>query len=367
MIKSYSLYGQARWKILPTLELAGGARWTDETRRQLQSLLFPALPFTTPTPRIHSSRVSPEVTLTYKPTPDLTLFAAYKKGNKSGSFSIATPVQPTPAPPAQPLDNSFGDESVSGFEGGIKGRLLDRQLNFSLTGYDYKYRGLQVGAIEPSVGILQNIRTVNAGLGRAYGAELELNYHPRAIDGLNVNTSLDWNHTRFIVLNNIPCYGGQEVSEGCNQQFNAATGLYFAQDASGLPFIRAPRWQTNFGLDYELPIGKYKLIFSNSNHYSSRYLTDLGMDYFQKGFIKSDISLTLQGPSDRWEIAVIGKNVTEKLTASACNNSNVANGLVLGGQVTGGTTRGPAGVDEVGCYMDPGRELWLRVTFRPFS
>jgi hypothetical protein len=40
---------------------------------------------------------------------------------------------------------------------------------------------------------------------------------------------------------------------------------------------------------------------------------------------------------------------------------------VLGGEVTGGTTRGPAGVDEYGCYMYRGRELWVRVTVRPFN
>ena len=40
---------------------------------------------------------------------------------------------------------------------------------------------------------------------------------------------------------------------------------------------------------------------------------------------------------------------------------------VLGGVVTGGTVRGPAGVDELVCYMDRGRELWVRLTFRPYN
>lgn len=28
---------------------------------------------------------------------------------------------------------------------------------------------------------------------------------------------------------------------------------------------------------------------------------------------------------------------------------------------------GPAGVDAIGCYMDRGREVWLRVTVKPFN
>src|SRR5690606_18880330 len=31
-IKTYSLFGQARWQLTPQVELAAGARWNDETR-----------------------------------------------------------------------------------------------------------------------------------------------------------------------------------------------------------------------------------------------------------------------------------------------------------------------------------------------
>jgi iron complex outermembrane receptor protein len=202
-----------------------------------------------------------------------------------------------------------------------------------------------------------------------YGAEFELNYSPDTIEGLALHGVVDWTHARFNQLDNTPCYGGQTIAMGCNQQFDTTTGLYFAQDASGSRFIRAPDWQVNLGFDYELPVGSdIKLIISNNNHYSSKYLTAIGFrpDYFQDGFFKSDLGLTLQGANDRWEVAVIGKNITDRHTTSNCNNTNAAAGL-LGGQVTGGTTSGPAGIDEVGCYMDPGRELWLRVTLRPFN
>jgi hypothetical protein len=79
------------------------------------------------------------------------------------------------------------------------------------------------------------------------------------------------------------------------------------------------------------------------------------------------MNLTLKGKDDRWEVAFIGKNLTNIITTGGCTNGNSANGVSLGGFVTGGTTRGPAGVDEVSCYLDRGRSVWLRFTVRPFN
>jgi hypothetical protein len=76
--------------------------------------------------------------------------------------------------------------------------------------------------------------------------------------------------------------------------------------------------------------------------------------------------LTLQGPRDRWEVALIGKNLNNALTSGNCTNANVQ-GDLLPDEITGTNLRGPAGVDEIGCWMDRGREVWLRVTFKPFN
>jgi iron complex outermembrane receptor protein len=388
-IRTYSAFGQARYKIVPQVEIAAGVRVTSETRRQnpylftslttLGQIASGALPASyaggfapaIPSPSIDSVRTSPEATITWKPTENLNIFGSYKIAYKSGSFSIATPptLESTSGTPVW-LDNSFGDEKVSGFEAGIKGRLFNRQLNFTLAGFDYKYVGLQVGGIEPSVGTLPVIRTVNAGAGRSKGIEFEAHLTPRyAIPGLTLNGAVNYTHARFSVLNNIPCYGGQTIAQGCNQQFDPGTGLFFAQDLSGAPFLRAPDWNGNFGFEYEIPLPHaWKLIVSNNNYYTTKFLTtpDIGSEFYQKGYIKFDASLTLQGKDDRWEVSLIGKNLSREYTGTNCSPSNFQNGL-LGGEITGGTGRGPAGRDEVLCYMDPGRELWVRLTIRPFG
>lgn len=400
-ITTWSAFGQLRYKVVPEIELAGGLRVSNETRRE-NPFLYPSLTLLggiatgevpasaingynppMPNPRVNSTRVSPEFTVTWRPTPDFNVFASYKIAYKSGSFSIATP--PTRQGVNTYLDNSFGDEKVSGFEGGIKGRAMNGQFNFSLAGFRYTYKGLQVGGIEPTVGSLPVIRTVNAGSGRSYGVDAEAHLSPAGMPGLTLNAAVNYLHARFIRLNNIPCYGGQTVDAGCNQEFAAALdqanprpgsilvngvwGNYFAQDLSGAPFLRAPKWSGNFGFDYEMHLGsKLDLIFTNNNFFTSRFLAGPGLrsDFWQGGYIKLDAGITLKSSNDRWELAFIGKNLTKKYTASNCSPSNFQAGL-LGQEYTGGTTAGPAGTDEMLCYMDPGRELWVRLTLRPFG
>jgi len=374
-IKTYSLFGQLRWKLSEQLELAGGARWNDETRRQDVFDYLTNSAVTVAVPRIHASNVSPEVTLTYTPTDDLTLFGSYKRGYKSGSFSIATV-------PRAGANNAFGDERVEGVEAGLKARLLDRSLLLNLAAYDYRYKGLQVGGIEPAANGVPTIRTVNAGSARTYGIDFDATFRPRSIEGLGLNASLNWNHGRYRKLDNVPCYTGQTIAQGCTNfpdprptAVDPLTGeqLFTAQDLSGTPLIRAPEWQATFGFDYSFDLGtSRKMTVTNSNQYSSRFVTFLAVgrpdeDNYQGGFVKSDLSLALADRDDRWEVAAIAKNIGDKITSSFCSGTNFAGGTFLGAPITGGTTSGPAGYAEKGCNTERGRSVWLRLTLRPFN
>jgi iron complex outermembrane receptor protein len=371
-IETWSMFGQIRWRIVPQLELAGGARWTDETRNvrvvnnPTNTTYLPAVN------RLRASNIAPEFTLTYRPTEDLTLFGAYKIGYKSGSFGIG--IAPGPAE-----DKSFGDERVEGGEIGLKTRLADRQVLLNIAAYDYRYKGLQVGAVENSTTI-PITKTVNAGSARTYGIDFDVSFRPRAIEGLGLNAAINWNHGRYGRLDNIPCYAGQTVAQGCNRipdprptERDPVTGaqLFTAQDVSGTRLIRSPDWQATFGFDYEFPVGRnLKLTFANSNQFSSRFVTYLAVgrpndDNYQGKFVKSDLSLSLADQDDRYELALIGKNITDKITSASCSAANLMGGSLLGSPITGGTVSGPAGWSEVGCNTERGRSVWLRATFRP--
>ena len=357
-IKSYSAFGQLRWKPTETIELAGGVRWTDEKRSDtaFNRTLRVAVP------KISSNNLSPEFTLTYTPTEDLTLFGSLKQGYKSGSYTITVPVNPG-------QDNSFGDEKVQGGELGLKSRLMDRQLRLNLAGYYYIYKGLQVGANEPAQNGIPIIRTLNAGKAKVYGIDFDFVYSPDATPGLSLNGAINWNHARFTRLDNVPCYGGQTIAAGCDQLPNPNTGLFTSQDLSGTRLVRAPDWQATVGANYETTISdSHKVVLGIDAQYSSRYPTNLSLrpQRYQKGYALLNANVSFGATDESWQLSLIGNNITNKITYGSCTNLNYANSN-LGGLITGGTGVGPAGTDEINCNMRPGRELWLRLTLRPMG
>lgn len=362
-IRTYSAYGQLRWDIVRRLEFAAGLRYTDEKRTESPFNYLTHQPTPVPVSELNPKRYSPEVTLTYKPTDEMTLFGAWKKAFKSGSFSIATPAVANE-------NNSFGDEKVNGGELGVKSLWFDRQLALNLAAFYYTYDGLQVGVISPPQAGVPVIQTLNAATARTYGVDLDGRYQPAAVPRLGINYAMQWNVGSYTNFTNAPCWGGQTVALGCNQAFNPAVGGYTAQNLSGTPLIRAPRWSGSVGFDYEIPLQSgYALLLANSTQFSSTYVTYLAVgrpnnDNFQGAFAKVDLSAALRSPADRWEVAVVGKNLNDKITSGNCTASPFLTEVVA--NPSGMQTPSPIGIDPANCFLDPGREVWLRVTLKPF-
>jgi hypothetical protein len=108
------------------------------------------------------------------------------------------------------------------------------------------------------------------------------------------------------------------------------------------------------------------LDFGAGANYMDEYVTTL-VDlpgYEQESFVKFDANIALRGKDDAWELALIGSNLGDELTRGWCVNSNVQNGTVFGGQVSGAALPGPAGDDEAVCMIERGREVWARLSVR---
>jgi outer membrane receptor protein involved in Fe transport len=362
-ISSVSMFGQLNWKITPELELSPGGRWTHEVRDHRQYNFNPANGPVGQSvlldPRLDSSNFSPEVTLTYKPNADLTLFGSYKTGFKSGSFNGVIFLSPT-------TPGSFGDEKVKGGEIGLKSRLFDRQLTLNAAAYYYRYSNLQVGANEIQ-GTTLILRTLNAASANVKGIDFDATFAPRSVPGLRLSAAINYNHARYASFPNAPCGNGQTIGQGCNQLLNPVTGRFTSQDLAGRPLVRAPEWMGSFGVDYDMPVGHdMKLSVGALGSFSSSYLLNLidQPGFYQSGYMKVGANITLHGRDDRWEFALIGNNLTNRITSANCFNSNSQNGVFFGGQIAGAATGGPAGLDEAACVAERGREVWVRATIR---
>ena len=300
--------------------------------------------------------------MAWKPTPDITVYGAYKSAYKSGGFSNSGILSPS----AGLADFEFEPEKAKGFEAGIKSMLLDRQLRLNLTAFSFKYDNLQLDFFRSDIFAFT---TINAGSARTKGLELEFEIAPRALDGFNLHGSVNYTRARYGDAPGAPCWAGQTRAQGCNLVYVAATDssrpfnpaidtVANRQNLKGLPTANAPEWTGNLGASYEaLFESGAKLAFALDARYSSSYLaTAFGNPYTrQKRYISLDGSISFTSADEHWQFQLIGKNLTNRWYA-------------IGGvdaPNTGSGTGSTAGVlaDQIGFASLP-RTVQAQVTFR---
>ena len=381
-IETISAFGQVIYDVTDTLEIAAGVRYTDE-ERSLSSFdnglfltmvgpVFGPGNVTNAVTENNADNWSPEATITWRPNENLTLFAAYKEGFKSGSFNVDQ---------ATPLDRSYDEETAEGFEIGAKTLFLDGALNINAAAYSYKYDDLQVSrTVNAPGGTGTLLQVVNAASADVQGFEIDASYSPPQIEGLTIYGGVNYNKGEFDDFAGAVCYGGQTVSLGCNQDFSAFAnavgpgvflGGFTSQDLSGRQLPRSPEWSANFGFDLDRPLGNTGLNFGLSS--TTSYTDDMVLDSsynprtFQDSYFKTSASLRLYPENESWEIAFIGNNLGDEITASTCFSGPF--------DQAGGIVPNPSGLpinpiiagstDNAACFAEPGRELWLRLTVRP--
>lgn len=359
--ETWAAYGQLIWKILPTLEATAGARYTHETKSSFftQPYVNPALTGIFRPQSAAANGVltadqtfndwSPDVTLSWKPTSDILVYGAYKTAYKSGGFSNSA-INSSLVTVNPVADFAFNPERGRGFEAGIKTTLFDRQLRANLTLYSYKYTDLQIDFFNSQVFAYV---TYNAGAARSKGAELELEYAPRAVPGLSLHGTLNYNRARYIDFI-APCWSGQSIAAGCSLRVNGIE----QQDLSGTPTSAAPEWTATAGVSYETEIGRNLKIGGNlDTRTSSSYLGSSFGDPFtrQDAYAVVDAGIRIGAQNDRWQLAVIGKNLTNKFYFIGGGTAP----LTGAGTGTNAATRG----DIIG-YGSMPRTVRMQVTVR---
>lgn len=343
---AYSVFGSVSVKPIDQIEISGGARYSYERKRYAPTLVNgtpfdPALPGGTLVPKRSWKNTSPEATISYRPTSILTMFASYKQGFLSGGFNAGNG--------NQGLDRSYNQQSVKGFEGGVKAKLFDGALAANLSLHSFKITGQQVTSL---VGITQIV--TNAASSRTKGIEGDLSWR-MPIDGLSLHGGASYNKAEYVTYDDTPCYAGQTIAQGCN--LNLIGGIYRAQSLSGAVLPRSPKWGQSLGASYSATdsSGSQFDVSVDANH-TTGYFTDATNKpaSFQTGYWLLDASAKVTLPSGI-EFALIGRNLTN-IYYFQRSSDNPLNG---GGT---GTVAG-FGADTV-AFVSRGRELLLRLTIQ---
>lgn len=306
---SYAIYGQGTWDISDALALTFGARYTlDEKDYQATSvdcggdrtgtpfenfaecqgvggsLNIVAESFTV-TPNDDWDDFSPMVSLQYRPSDGIMLFATASKGFKSGGFAGSQGIEAVAGDPVEP-------ETALNYELGFKGQLLDNTLRLNATAFLTDYEDLQIVRFGPVAGsAFGTFVTANIGTADIQGIELDFVWN------IGDNVQITGNYAHL----------DTEVND---LVIETAAG---AIDVSGSDLRQAPENSYNIAAKYMLPTNHGTYDFRIELSHVDRQITDY-LD--QRTRIDEhdliDARLAWTSTNENLEIALWGKNLAEE-------------------------------------------------------
>jgi iron complex outermembrane recepter protein len=175
MVKQTAVFGDGSFKFNDNWKLAAGVRWytyksqQDEFSWGIDAPYASAAVAPTLITRASNQGFNPRINLSYEPNKDLNLYTTVSKGFRPGG---ANQILDT-APPVncQAGSLTFGPDSAWNYEIGEKAKAFDNWLTINSDIYYIKWTGVQQVLTLPCGYQYYN----NAGDGRAFGPELEIN------------------------------------------------------------------------------------------------------------------------------------------------------------------------------------------------
>ncbi len=358
--ESWSVFAQTDIDLTEQLELSIGARYTEE-EREIDARITggPVAPVIDP--KLDFNNLSPEITLSWRPVENVTLFGSYKEGFKSGGYNASAAGTVGAAATQTPTPFDFNQETVDGYELGFKLELLDNTLRINGALFTFQYADLQLPSVVTTGGVPET-RTINAGKATVEGIEVDFLWAtPWPV--LTVSGNVAYNDNEYDEYISV-CSDDQQFGtvSGCDVDVdnnpatqvpgtNVAVGADGA-DRSGDALRRAPEWSGSLGLNFDTGLTDALRLRANiRGTYSDEYQTT-GFE-IEKGIQDSywtfGGSVGVYAEDESWSIDLIGRNLSDEEY------------LVSGAYSTG--TAAP--IRALSGPRNAPREVMLQFTFRP--
>lgn len=242
-------------------------------------------------------KLMPSIGVQYDLDRNVMAYLTYTKGFKAGGFSSTSSI------------NLFGPENVDAYEAGVKSTLFGSKLSLNVSTFWNDFKDLQEASnfLLPNGSSLSLVQ--NAGRARVRG--IEAGGTIRITPEIGLSADLAYLDAKYTSFPNGPCRPAQVLASPVCQQ-----------DLSGQRRQFAPKYNGNVSLNVAVPVGDNVVSFDPSLFFTSKYSQQVNNDpiFFQSGYAKVDARLAYGAADKRWEVAVIGKNLTDKTTASFRNS-----------------------------------------------
>jgi iron complex outermembrane receptor protein len=296
----WSGFGNVTWHMSETLRLIGGLRYTFDRKRANQTrhktgVVLPTWLATPLSGQRTEREWDPSVAVQWNATPEAMLYASYGQGSKAGGF-VGAQATTTPA------QFQVESESAETFEVGAKLALLDRRLRINTALFRTDFRNLQVSSFDA---VTTSFITSNAGKARSQGFEGDLSF--AITEGFLLTGSLAYLDAKFLDFPGAQC------------PYDNLSCVPADNNAAGRPLPRSPKWSGTLSADLTLPASD-SLEFNINAGMTFRSFAYLEESYDpaagQDGHAKFDLRAAIRSADDRWELAFLGKNLTNEITAS---------------------------------------------------
>jgi iron complex outermembrane receptor protein len=304
--KSISVFGDASYDLTDQLQISVGGRYTQDKKTGhvlRQAYLGTRSPFfgnaaavplgppnTNYTAEKTFDKFTPRVSATYKLTPELTTYASYGQGFKSGGFDMRGDALAYPA-----TVNGYRPETVTTYEAGLKGSVLEHTVNFSTAIFDSEYKNQQITTQYPNTtgGIASVVD--NVGSSTLKGAEGEASW--RVVHDFTLNGSISYIDAKF------------------NKYLAFIPGTGIVDVANQRKLQNTPKWTGSVSGTYSHDFGDHGRIavtpLASYRSFTQQFETPTPL-IDQPAYWLYDMDAVWTSADGRYEIGLHGKNLSDK-------------------------------------------------------
>ena len=337
----YAVFGQATWNISDSNRLILGGRYSSETkdanRRQYHvSPTGDVLPLGTvndPYNKLwagfrvdpHSvngdrseSGFDPQIIFQQDLNKTDRLYASYTTGFKSGGYDVRANAAPNSLDGLYPsIEGSweFKKEAVTNYEIGGKFALADGAAELNVAVFRSNFTDMQTSQFDGSL----SFNVTNAGAAQVQGIEMDGRW--ALTDDLLLRGGVNYLDFEYTKFPNGQCAFGQTPTSGSSC------------DQTGMRREFVPKSQGNLGVDYDINFANgWKIASTLDFIFNSGYFTTPSLDarFEQPSYNKVNARIALSGFDEKWELALVGKNLTDESVITYANGLPVASVLTKG-------------------------------------
>ncbi len=254
------------------------------------------------------------------------LYAKVSTGYKAGGFNDGCTAGTTTRGEACNQPRTFNalyyqPETLTAYEVGFKNRMFDDVVTVALSAFHYDYKNLQLSQL--------------AACGNGCINQVTQNAAKASISGIEFESVFRFNErNRFELAYN---YTDAHYKSFCPFGLALNSTSCFNQDFAGRQLDRSPKHVVNATFTHTVPLsGDSNLAFQVHDRLSASYVvTNYGgaYQYRQPSFNKIDLSLTYNGPDNKFHVQVYGNNLGNKVQVANVDgfgNSNVTDPRTFG-------------------------------------